>query len=138
MNSGTVLYHSWQKRTPQEVAQQEAEFRARKALRAQRRAEHEKRRKEKEAAKTNLGAPKTPKKFVQIAQEDDEEDKGKIHQLSDAEEIEAGSAGSEDGKKSGSAPKPIKKRKSKKISKKHPAFNYLMEKAKGRTYGLYI
>ncbi|KAM7533238.1 hypothetical protein Aperf_G00000118925 [Anoplocephala perfoliata] len=132
VNSGTVLYHSWQKRTPQEIAQQEAEFRARDALRAQRRAEHERRRKEKEAVKTNSGAAKTLKKSVAFAQDEDEEDEGKTNQVSDAEEKEAGSAEAEDDEKStsGSMLKPMKKRKSKKIPKKHPAFNYLMEKAK--------
>ncbi|VDO05683.1 unnamed protein product [Rodentolepis nana] len=130
VNSGTVLYHSLQKRTPQEVAQQEAEFKAKEALRAQRRAEHERRRKEKEAARSGGEAVGKTKKSVKFADEKEKEEKKKINKLSDAEEGEEEVEGVEGEKSESTVPKPKKKkRKVKKISKKHPAYNYLTEKA---------
>ncbi|CAH8573925.1 unnamed protein product [Heterobilharzia americana] len=44
VNTGTVLYHRWQKRSVTELAIQSERLRQREALRAKRRAEHEARR----------------------------------------------------------------------------------------------
>ncbi|VDL63865.1 unnamed protein product [Hymenolepis diminuta] len=130
VNSGTVLYHSWKKLTPQEVAQQEAEFKAKQALRAQRRTEHERRRKEKEAAKSGE-AFRPPKQSVNFDDEKEKEQETEIHKLSDFEEEDDERQIGDEGERSESTMSKIKKkkRKVKKISKKHPAYNYLTERA---------
>ncbi|CAH8649823.1 unnamed protein product [Dicrocoelium dendriticum] len=51
LNSGAVLYHRWQRRTPLEIAKQAERLRQREAIRAARRAEHEARRTANEAAR---------------------------------------------------------------------------------------
>ncbi|VDK42754.1 unnamed protein product [Taenia asiatica] len=138
VNSGAVLYHSWQKRTPQEIARQEAEVRAKEAAKAQRREEQEKRRRanaEVAAAITSSGTKKQGNYENGDKDDDyDDDDKLLMHQLSDEAEEDEGNeekAPEEENEVEVSKSKK-RKRKTRKIPRKHPAYNYLVEKAKKR------
>ena len=140
-----MLYHSWHKRTPEEIAQQEVEIKAKEALKAQRRAEHERRRQLNEEATAATHTHTDPLSTPMEAEEDtksddfgdvvDRDDKLLMHQLSDTDEAVEPEA--EIVKESISIAKR-KKKKIKKIPKKHPAFNYLTQKAEGEFRALFL
>lgn len=141
VNSGAVLYHSWQKRTPQEIAQQEAEARAKVAAKVQRREEQAKRRRAnvEAASATSSAAPMESDAEEEgnygsgDNDDDDANDKLLMHQLSDEEEENNEEEEASAVEKEVKVSKPGKgKKKTKKISRKHPAYNYLMQKAKKR------
>ncbi|KAL5104351.1 hypothetical protein TcWFU_009013 [Taenia crassiceps] len=131
VNSGAVLYHSWQKRTPQEIAKQEAEVRAKEVAKAQRREEQEKRRRANAEAAAVTTSPGAQEEGDYA--NDDENDGLMMHQLSDEEEEgENVEEASEKQKEVGPSKSKKRKRKTKKIPRKHPAYSYLIEKAKKR------
>ncbi|CDS41556.1 peter pan [Echinococcus multilocularis] len=141
VNSGAVLYHSWQKRTPQEIAQQEAKARAKVAAKVQRREEQEKRRRANVEAVSATSSAATVESDAEeegiygSGDDDDDDANGKLlmHQLSDEEEEDNEEEEASAVEKEVKVSKPGKrKKKTKKISRKHPAYNHLMQKAKKR------
>lgn len=144
MNSGTVLYHSWIKKTPTEVSHQEEVRRAKALAKASRRQLHELRRLANESARATHreACLKGMRKPDEEAKPEGVEEGGldsDMHQVSsDEAEEEMEEKAIEEKQKiplSGDVGR-ITKRKNKtkkkngsQIAKKHPAYNYLTRKA---------
>ncbi|VDM32460.1 unnamed protein product [Hydatigera taeniaeformis] len=135
VNSGAVLYHSWQKRTPQEIAQQEAEVRAKEAAKLQRQEEQERRRRanaKTDATTSSASVIATGAEGENHENGSSDEDRLLMHQLSDEEEREETETTPKEEKGVEVSKLKRRKRKLKKIPRKHPAYTYLVEKAKKR------